>query len=69
MDVKLLYKQATTRCKNGTAWEFEQHFAQVIAEHCANICEELGTPVAGCNGSLSAMADDCAKEIREEFKC
>jgi hypothetical protein len=47
---------------------FLEKFAQLVAEDCAGICEEMGTKVAGCeHGNLTALADDCAWWIRNDF--
>ena len=42
--------------------------AKLIVEHCAGVCEEMGTTVAGCdNGKPTRIADDCATWIRHDF--
>lgn len=47
---------------------FLEKFAQLVAEDCAGICEEMGTTVAGCNGGVpTKIADDCADWIRKDF--
>ena len=47
---------------------FLEKFAQLVAEDCAGICEEMGTAVAGCNGGVpTKIADDCADWIRKDF--
>lgn len=63
--LKNFYDQAITKCEEGDAWEFERHFAQAIAEYCADICLDLGTAIAGV--SPTAPFDDCAYQIKKEF--
>ena len=42
--------------------------AQAVAEYCAQVCEEMGTAVAGCDGGKpTKIADDCADQIRRDF--
>jgi hypothetical protein len=66
--IATLYHRAQAKCNLGDAWEFEFYFAQEIAEYCASLCEEIGTPVAGCyDNKLTTIADDCAATIREDF--
>ena len=66
--IQALYHNATKKCTEGKAWEFERFFAEEVAEYCASLCEEIGTPLAGCyDNKLTAMADDCAATIREDF--
>lgn len=46
----------------------KRELAQAIAEYCAEVCEEMGTTVAGCDGGVpSRIADDCADWIRRDF--
>ena len=66
--IQVLYRAAAGKCKTNQPWEFERFFAEEVAEYCASLCEEIGTPVAGCyDNKLTAMADDCAATIREDF--
>jgi hypothetical protein len=47
---------------------FLEKFAQLVAEDCAGICEEMGTKIAGCNNGVPTLiADDCAWWIRNDF--
>ena len=47
---------------------FLEKFAQLVAEDCASICEEMGTATAGTeNGFPTMIADDCARWIRKDF--
>ena len=42
--------------------------AELIVEHCAGVCEEMGTHVAGCDsGKPTRIADDCAAWVRKDF--
>ncbi len=42
--------------------------ARAVAEYCAQVCEEMGTHVAGCDrGVPTFIADDCAQWIRRDF--
>lgn len=42
--------------------------AQAVAEYCAQVCEEMGTATAGCDGGKpTQIADDCAEWIRRDF--
>jgi hypothetical protein len=41
-------------------------FAELIAEHCANICMEMAAKCAGLEGD-GALAKDCAYWIKEDF--
>lgn len=66
--IQALYARAVAKCDINNAWTFERFFAEEVAEYCASLCEEIGTPVAGCyDNKLTAMADDCAATIREDF--
>jgi hypothetical protein len=66
--IQALYSRATAKCNINNPWTFERFFAEEVAEYCASLCEEIGTPVAGCyDNKLTAMADDCAAIIREDF--
>jgi hypothetical protein len=47
---------------------FIEKFAQLVAEDCAQTCEEMATMVSGCeNGFPTMIADDCARWIRQDF--
>lgn len=75
--IQAFYDRAVNKCVEASklnptpyskAGEFERFFAEEVAEYCASLCEEIGTPVAGCHDNkLTAMADDCAATIREDF--
>ena len=46
----------------------KRELACAIAEYCAQVCEEMGTVMAGCNAGVpTRMADDCADWIRRDF--
>jgi hypothetical protein len=46
----------------------KEQLACAIAEYCAQVCEEMGTVMAGCDaGASTRMADDCAHWIRRDF--
>lgn len=46
----------------------KQELARAIAEYCAQVCEEMGTVMAGCDAGVpTRMADDCAEWIRRDF--
>ena len=61
---KLVYKfyeQASSQCTEGTAWEFEKHFARVIIEHCAMItyvCNENKIPLVEVSGIIRNIQND-----------
>ena len=66
--IQALYHRAVAKCEANKAWQFEWRFAEEVAEYCASLCEEIGTPVAGCyDNKLTALADDCAATIREDL--
>ena len=53
--------------KNADAYNLVD-LAQQVAEYCAQVCEEMGTHVAGCEeGRPTRIADDCADWIRRDF--
>lgn len=35
--VKVLYEQAAAQCSEGSAWEWEMKFAELIVEECAKV--------------------------------
>jgi len=61
---KLVYKfydQASSQCTEGTAWEFEKHFARVIIERCANIayiCNENKIPLVEVSAIIRSIQND-----------
>ena len=46
----------------------KEQLACAIAEYCAQVCEEMGAVMAGCDAGVpTRMADDCAEWIRRDF--
>lgn len=46
--------------------EWLETFARVVAQECANICEEMAAKCAGLPGD-GALARDCANWIKHDF--
>ena len=45
---------------------FEEKFAELIVQECADICMEMATKCAGLPGD-GALAKDCADWIKKDF--
>ena len=52
---------------NGVTQEHIEHFARLVAERCAGICEDYPSRDPAEDGSGYWAADECANAIRQEF--